>query len=147
MSCRIEIPQRRSTIRRCIATFPNPVFNGSSVPPFSLGGKKGKNKKNKKYIYIYMYTRKKGQKKVDRSRIRQTHFRITDPNFLLSFFPFPPPPLRPSLLSVFLSFFDFFFPSGRGHAGQSLLIGIRWNSSENRRARAATRRGADGFFA
>jgi len=128
MSCRIEIPQRRSTIRRCIATFPNPVFNGSSVPPFSLGGKKGKNKKNKKYIYIYMYTRKKGQKKVDRSRIRQTHFRMTDPNFLLSFFPFPPPPsVPPFFLSSCLFLIFSFLLAGATPASHcsSEFAGIR----------------------
>jgi len=94
MSCRIEIPQRRSTIRRCIATFPNPVFNGSSVPPFSLGGKK-----KEKNIQKYKKKKKKDRKKKEnRSRIHQTHFRITDPNFLL-FFLFS----LSFFLSVFLS--------------------------------------------
>jgi hypothetical protein len=128
MSCRIEIPQRRSTIRRCIATFPNPVFNGSSVPPFSLGGKKGKNKKNKKNIYIYVYT-KKGTKKsgsIPNSSNAFPYHRSQFPSLFFSLST-PPPSVPPFFLSSCLFLIFSFLLAGATPASHcsSEFAGIR----------------------
>jgi len=118
MSCRIEIPQRRSTIRRCIATFPNPVFNGSSVPPFSLGGKK-----KEKNIQKYKKKKKKEDRKkrrIDLEFIKRISVSLIPISFFFSFF-------------LFLFSFLFFFRRG--------VIAHRNSPFENHRARAATGRG------